>query len=406
MGIYVFRPKSLLAQSLSITTRKFSPENRKDYLREVSHLRKADPVQQKIKSRLESIRNATLLTNSTLSTPVTGTTIVKMPDDEFTSALADLQNDAIGFDGSESIGLIQPERTTATKNNLTKSDLWHLEAIGLQSARRKGYQGSGSGVTIAVLDTGIEEKHPELVGRVAGAYNFDSTTWVTKKLPASQDTDGHGTHVAGLICGENIGVAPGANVLSGIMLPQGRGRIVDFIIALEWAASTPAIQIVNMSAGIPGWVNSMKEVISDLLAVGVLPIIATGNEGRNHSRSPGNYSEVISVGSMNQQNKISAFSCGALINSENHYYHVPDLVAPGEGVYSSVKEGNYEAWDGTSMATPIVSGVAALILEAFPSITLLELQEELLTSCKDLGFRPERQGSGLIQVDKAILKSH
>jgi subtilisin family serine protease len=90
------------------------------------------------------------------------------------------------------------------------------------------------------------------------------------------------------------------------------------------------------------------------------------------------------------------------MEANNHRYHVPDLVAPGEGVYSSVVGGGYEAWDGTSMATPIVSAVAALVLERHPNITLGQLEEELLTTCRDLKLADDRQGKGLIQVKAAL----
>jgi subtilisin family serine protease len=91
-----------------------------------------------------------------------------------------------------------------------------------------------------------------------------------------------------------------------------------------------------------------------------------------------------------------------VIVADNHRYEVPDLVAPGEGVYSSVIGGGYEAWDGTSMATPVVSGVAALILEKYPKIRVTDLVEELLTTCKDLKQNADRQGKGLVQVKAAV----
>ena len=80
----------------------------------------------------------------------------------------------------------------------------------------------------------------------------------------------------------------------------------------------------------------------------------------------------------------------------------PDGYAPGDDVYSSVMGGGYEAWDGTSMATPIVSGVAALVLEKYPDITLADLAEELLSTCEDLDLPADRQGAGLVQVQTVL----
>lgn len=186
------------------------------------------------------------------------------------------------------------------------------------------------------------------------------------------------------------------------MIPGGRGNLSDFILALEWAATQPEVQIVNMSAGIPGYLPQMRAAVADLLYDGIFPVIAVGNEGRNKTRSPGNYIEVTSVGASNRDGRVSNFSGGGTIVADNHQYIVPDLVAPGEGVYSSVMGGGYEAWDGTSMATPIVSGVAALILEKHSDIRVTDLQGEIMNACKDLNFAPDRQGAGLVQVKSAV----
>jgi subtilisin family serine protease len=147
----------------------------------------------------------------------------------------------------------------------------------------------------------------------------------------------------------------------------------------------------------------MHEAVGDLMAVGVLPIVAAGNEGRNRTRSPGNYIEVLSVGASNAQSKVANFSSSATMVADNHQYQIPDLVAPGEGVYSSVMGGGYEAWNGTSMATPVVSGIAALILERQPDISVLDLMELLQQTCRKLpGEEDGRQGRGLAQVAAAL----
>lgn len=186
------------------------------------------------------------------------------------------------------------------------------------------------------------------------------------------------------------------------MIPNGIGMTSDFISAIEWAGRRPDVQIVNLSAGIVGFTPAMRFVVEGLLAVGVLPVCAVGNEGRNRTRSPGNYIEVVSVGASNIDNRIAGLSGGGTLNVENQQYTVPDLVAPGAGVYSSVMGGGYEAWQGSSMATAIVSGVAALILEKHPDITVLDLTEELLSRCKDLAQPVDRQGMGLVQVNAAL----
>ena len=142
----------------------------------------------------------------------------------------------------------------------------------------------------------------------------------------------------------------------------------------------------------------MEEVIRDMLAVGVLPVCASGNEGCNYTRSPGNYRNVLSVGASNNQGRVWHRSSSAKININYHEYNIPHLVAPGEQVYSSVVQGGYESWNGTSMATPIVSGVAALLLERDPDLTVSQLRDKLLSRCKLLNQPKERQGLGLVQV--------
>jgi subtilisin family serine protease len=157
-----------------------------------------------------------------------------------------------------------------------------------------------------------------------------------------------------------------------------------------------------MSAGIPGFYPEMQVAVEGAKAAGVICVFATGNEGSNRTRSPGNYIDPISVGAINSKNLVAGFSSSGTLVVDNHQYSVPDFVAPGVQVYSCVTGGGYEAWDGTSMATPIVSGVAALVLEKYPDITVPDLIEALLSTCKDLHLPTDRQGRGLVQAKAAL----
>lgn len=406
MSIYIIRPRmSVAARSLALHSRELAAASRSVQIDEMFSLRMLDPVQHEIYAWLEGgpEREVKRITKSEDDTRITGTTIVEMPDEEAERMRQELPDALVLRDGP--IELIQPRRAVTAarrKKRLSARHLWHLDAIGLTEVRAEGFEGSGAGVTVAVLDTGIDAAHPEMAGRVAGAHTFDVLDWGITPMIPSQDTDGHGTHVAGLVCGKKVGVAPGAKVLSGVMLPEGHGSIAEMVLALEWVGARPEVQIVNVSAGIPGYMAEMREIVADLAAAGVLVVCATGNEGRNRTRSPGNYIEPISVGATNHRNRVAGFSSGGTLIADNHQYMVPDLVAPGDDVYSSVMGGGYEAWDGTSMATPIVSGVAALVLEKYPDITLADLVEELLSTCEDLGLPADRQGEGLVQVQAAL----
>jgi len=410
MTIYIIRPKTTLAVSrLDLISRKFTPESRQKQVQEVINLQKEDPSQQDILKWAKEVQNKETI--QVLTNPnkpgVTGTTIVKtLSASADEQILKDLPRDCVLVD--QPVELIQPNKAKQSfkrEEDLQQNDLWHLSAIGLETLRTGGLDASGKGVGIAVLDTGVDGSHPALRGKIAGAYEFDVSQWQARKTQSSLDTDGHGTHVAGLICGEKIGVAPEATVLSGVMIPKGRGTLSNFILGLEWAASNPDIQIVNISAGLLGYWPELEEAAAGLLTVGVLPICAVGNEGRDKTRSPGNYRDVISVGASNKNNAVAGFSSSGTLTVNNHGYTVPDLVAPGEAVYSSVVKGGYEAWDGTSMAAPIVSGIASLILERYNDIEILNLREKLFLWCQKLAqFTDKRQGHGLIQVDISIKK--
>ena len=296
----------------------------------------------------------------------------------------------------ERFTLIEPSKSE-TEPNETNLDLWHLKAIGIADAREAGFGGSGKGVGVAVLDTGIEEVQ-EIEGKVKASYSLDpaNDTWNAEE---SRDTHGHGTHVAGLIAGSTVGVAPAVELTNVIMLPGGTGNLSDFISAIELIAGNPEISILNLSAGILGYRDGMRSAVAAVLRAGVLPVVAIGNEGRNTSRSPGNYREVISVGAINKAEKVANFSGGGSMVVESQSYPIPDLVAPGEEVTSCVMGSGYESWNGTSMATPIVSGLAALILERHPTISGPDLQGELLESVRRLPDIAEtRQGEGLAQL--------
>jgi subtilisin family serine protease len=406
MAVYIIRPRqTLVERGLTLNSTRTNPGSRARQSEEVVKLRSEEDTA--YRQTREWISETLQVTAALRGQPVgesliTGTIVADMDEEQAERMQQELPDVAVLRD--EPIELIPPIRAAATaKRSVEESDLWHLEAIGLAAARGAGFGGGGSGITVAVLDTGIDPTHQELDGKVVEAFTFDArpNVWAANPMSPSFDTDGHGTHVAGLICGRTVGVAPSAKLLNGVMIPGGGGSLSDFILALEWVGQRADVQIANMSAGIPGYLPEMQAVVEDIRAVGILPIFATGNEGRNRTRSPGNYIDPISVGASNRESRVAGFSSGGTIVTDHHQYTVPDLVAPGEGVYSSVMGGGYEAWDGTSMATPVVSGVAALILEKYPNITIPDIEDEILYTCSDLGVPVERQGKGLVQVEAA-----
>lgn len=397
MPIYIIRPKkNIVTQSLSLINRKFTLECRQKQTQEVIDVYQNDPIYQEMIhwAKHEGQKESIKIIKDPQQPNITGTMIVEMSAEDAENTKLDLKDHSILK--NQPIDLIAPVRVTAshkTEDNLTEEDLWHLNTCNLKSKP----QFTGNGVTIAVLDTGIDASHPALQGKIIQACQINIQKNGVDTLVNSFDTDGHGTHVAGLICGDRIGVAPDAKVINVLMIPNGKGDEVNFILALEWIATQSDIRIANISAGIRGYNSEMQGVIENLLMAGILPICAVGNEGRNQTRSPGNYSNVISVGATNKNDKVASFSSSANLIVDQHNYNVPDLVAPGHQVYSCVMTGGYEAWDGTSMATPIVSGIAALIIEENPNIGVLDLKEELFNRCHPLQQEAIRQGRGLIK---------
>lgn len=388
--------------SLSTSSTELGKAARASRLKDLRKRRTGSEVKSAIKNTVTAAKDhgfETFTTPANSQLPVTGAIFLESNKNSISELAADLPEYHVVPDYE--LSLIPPTKSARSKVKAANDlDLWHLEQINVLAARKHGFKGTGQDITVAVADTGIKKVN-EIRGRVDRAIELDVPGNQWKEVP-THDTDGHGTHVAGLIAGSNVGVAPAAKLVNVLMIPDGRGHLSDFILAIEYTAQSPDIAILNMSAGIRGYYPEMLPAISALIAVACLPVIAVGNEGRNTSRSPGNYSEVISVGASNAARNVSNFSGGGKMIVQNMSYPIPDLVAPGEGVYSCVMNGGYEAWDGTSMATPIVSGLAALVIEQHPKISLADLEQSLLDSCISLGAPVERQGAGLAQLPTGL----
>lgn len=393
MAIYILRPRNGLAvRAANLIGTGFTEPARRMQIAAVQELQQQDPVQQELHAWFAEEKEPQRVR---FHGPVTGNWIVDLDSEEVERLSQEIPGAMVV--ANQPISVIHPRRTAVRKASLEEDDYWHLRAIGLEAARRNGFRGSGRDVCVLVLDTGIDATHPELQGKIEQAWEFDPITLQTSPI-TSYDSDGHGTHVTGLICGNTVGVAPGARIWNGLMLPRRRGTIAGFVTALEWAAQRAEVQIVNISAGIHGYVDDLHDSIATLLSVGVLVVCATGNEGVNQTRSPGNYVEVLSVGATTRQGRVASFSSSGTLVVNNHQYSVPDVVAPGAGVFSSVIGGGYEAWDGTSMATGIVSGLAALILERYPAIRVPDLLDTIMSTSQELEQVAVRRGYGLVQV--------
>jgi subtilisin family serine protease len=409
MTRFIAVPKENVTLSvLSMAEIGFSKTARNKQIRRLkSARRRVGGATARVKQVTRALKKMSLeaIADPAVRTPLTDITILDLDRGD----LAQLREAMPDHDIIEDtpLNLVPPTKTgpTLPQAQAGQVDTWHLEAVQVLRARQSGFTGRGAGVGVAILDTGIEEV-PEIHRRITSAFRHDPDTKQVSTID-TVDTQGHGTHVAGIVCGQNVGVAPEADLMNYIMIPNARGNISDFVAAVEFVATRPEISVLNMSAGIPhhepGVVNNpaMLAAIRTLRAVGVLPVVAIGNEGRNTSRSPGNYVEVLSIGASNKRDKVANFSSSATMTTNNQSYTVPDLVAPGEAVTSCVMGGGYESWNGTSMATPVVSGLAALIIERYPKITEMDLRGELFDAVTALpNVPPIRQGEGLAQLPK------
>jgi subtilisin len=259
---------------------------------------------------------------------------------------------------------------------------WGIKRLNIGALSNKGYDGKG--VRVGHLDTGVDGSHPALAGAIADG-DFAEFDFAANQVPGARphDSGQHGTHTAGTVLGRagprgRFGVAPAAQLVSALSIEGG--QVIDRILAgLEWIVSRN-VHILSMSVGLPGYVDAFEELIAGLRRNNVLPVIAIGNEGPDTSRSPGNYPSVLSVGACAEGDLVANFSSSQRMARAQDPLE-PDLVAPGVNVLSCIPGGGFALMDGTSMATPHVAGLAALLRQAAPSATIDDIENAILDSC-------------------------
>ncbi len=279
--------------------------------------------------------------------------------------------------GALPITLIRPVAVRAVKP--TRSVTWGLLRLGVPELWDQGFKGSG--VLVGHLDTGIDGKHPALKPAIGHFAEFDLLgNLVPDATP--HDTAEHGSHTAGTIAGRPVtatafGVAPEAMLASAIVIEGGQ-IIARILAGMDWAVGL-GVRVLSMSLGLPGWHDDFLALCRVLRARNVLPVFAAGNEGPGTSRSPGNYDDVLSVGACAQDDHVADFSSSQEFLPKRT---VPDLVGPGVGIISSVPGGGFMEMDGTSMATPHIAGLAALLFGALPTATADQVEAALFASCE------------------------
>jgi len=292
---------------------------------------------------------------------------------------------------------------------------WNLQRIRADVAwNALGIEGTG--VVVANVDTGVDWEHPALHTRYRGydpkgldrhEGNWFCATHEGYLYPG--DGYGHGTHTMGLMVGKegesSIGVAPGAQWIA-VKAFDNRGVTYESWLhaGLQWLLAPEgdvalAPDVVNNSWGsAEGGDLAFQPDVQALRAAGILPIFSAGNDGPDAGTisSPASFPQSVAVGATDPDDRIASFSSrGPSPWGETK----PELVAPGVDVRSSMPGGAYASADGTSMAAPHVAGVAALLLQADPSLTVTETEEILLNSARQLGDPVPNNDYGWGMVD-------
>ncbi|GIE08975.1 type VII secretion-associated serine protease [Paractinoplanes ferrugineus] len=280
----------------------------------------------------------------------------------------------------------------------TRDRQWYLGDLKVAEAHKIT---KGAGVTVALIDTGVDPDHPDLADALLPGLNtVESDLSGTK---GTEDVDGHGTAMAGIVAGRGhgsgagvLGIAPAAKILpiatggSGFKPSSYIAKAVDFAIQRH-------VGVINMSFG-GADDETVHAAIRKAQAADIVLVAAAGNDdaiGNSAGQYPGRYLEVLAVGAYGKDRKIASIS---IVGP-----HV-DLAAPGGQIMSTAKGGGYEVSGGTSDATAIVSGAAALVRAKFPGLSAAEVVHRLTATADDAGpaGRDDAYGYGLLNVVKAL----
>lgn len=401
-------------------------KSRLDYVKARANAQK--PIQGALFKDYQRAGSKHISGNQILEVAPIGTSALPFASVEVTrktlSVLAEQRN-VVAILPNQKIKLIQPaevDYTTLARQEAKDGLTWGLKQLDIPKLWEST---KGRNIHVAVLDTGVHGDHPILNSRVKEFVVIDP---LGQRITTDQTFDSaqHGTHVCGTIAGRksadgvSIGVAPEANLLvAGVLV--GEATLRTLMEGISWAVEKGA-DIINMSLGFSYYEPKFDEVFKILVEqYGILPVVAIGNESHGNSSSPGNTPHAFSVGAAEKMPsgklEVAFFSSGASLvfpgEEPNVLVTKPDVVAPGVQVYSCIPpqklpDGTYEYtyMDGTSMATPHVAGVAALLMSAKPDApvsNIIQVLKETAKHPRGSKFRPDnRWGNGFIQPSEAL----
>lgn len=272
---------------------------------------------------------------------------------------------------------------------------WGLKTVGAESAWQKT---KGKGVKVAVLDTGIDSDHPDLKPNLKAYMDFTGSKY------GPEDQQGHGSHCAGIIAGSQnnrgmIGIAPEVDLYSAKVLgDDGTGGFDSIVKGIRWAMEQK-VDIISMSLGTSTKPpESVHTLIKQAVAQGIIILAATGNENGKVCW-PAMYDEVIAVSAIDNNLQRASFSNYGIKN---------EITAPGVNIVSTYKNAMYARLSGTSMATPLVAGAAALVVARHRDLffdttpTVENVHKMLNKMVKDLGEvgKDDLYGFGMIDLTK------
>lgn len=293
----------------------------------------------------------------------------------------------------------------ASADNIRAREYW-LADYGIQTAWNTT---RGAGVTIAIIDTGVDGSHPDLTGTVIGGTDVSGVGAANGQTPVGTDSN-HGTMVASLLVGHGhgpgggdgiIGVAPAAKILS-VSVGFGVGAVdsdEQIAKAVRWSADHGA-DIINMSLtrNTLDWPTSWDDAFLYAMKKGVIIVAAAGNRGSGTTEvgAPATMPGVVVVAGVDQSGNASfdASSQGITLS----------VAAPSEGLVGAGPGGAYYSWAGTSGATPIVAGVLALIKASHPGLSAGNIIHRLTATATPKGS-PLVYGSGLVNAAAAVSES-
>ena len=311
----------------------------------------------------------------------------------------------------EPTNIPKPHPLPAEEGPPVRAAEWNIDKIRAPELWDMGYRGEG--IVIGSFDTGVDVTHPDLSSRYLGGDHSWYDPYDEHETP--YDSNGHGTHTTGTVLGGDnsgkyIGVAPGASFIAAkAWRDSGSGSSYFFHLIFQWfldpdgdPGTDDAPHVVSNSWAIAAD-GCLWDFGNDILAwraAGIFPSFATGNDGPGYSSalSPGNYVESFGVGATDSGDRIAGFS-GRGPSACDEDVIKPEACAPGVSVKSCLPGNSYASWSGTSMATPHVTGAVALLLSAYPDLSVDEMTEVLKMGAVDLGSGGPDNNYGWGRID-------